>query len=103
MHNSWKERYGIEITEQYLSDHARVIRKNQWIAKLELESTSKKVLQEKDIEVNNNDKTDEWFYKDEENIYKNKATQVDTENLGEQEKTITQDILDSMKDNSRIE
>ena len=33
----------------------------------------------------------------------NQATQVDTEDLGDGEKTMIQDILDLMKDNSRIE
>ena len=63
MHNIWKERYGTEITEQRLQDQARMIRKNQWIAKRELENIKRKVLQkEKDIEVNNSDNTDEQFY-----------------------------------------
>ena len=57
---------------------------------------------EKDIEINNYDNTGERFYQDEENIHKNKAIQVDTENLGE-EKTMIQDTLDLMKDNSRLE
>ena len=34
-------------------------------------------------------------------MYKNEATQVNTENLGEEEKTMIQDIIDLMKDNSR--
>ena len=38
---------------------------------------------------------------DEDNMHKNEATQVDTKNLGEK-KTMIQDILDLMKDNSRI-
>ena len=38
MHNIWKERYGTEITEQRLCDQARMIRKNEWIAKMELEN-----------------------------------------------------------------
>ena len=81
-----------------------MIRKNEWITKLELENIGRKVLQiEKGIEVSNNDNTGERFYQDEENIPKNEATQVDTENLGEEEKTMIQDILDLMKDNSRIE
>ena len=49
-----------------------------------------------------NDSTGEWFYQHEENIHENEATQIDTENLGEEEKTMIQDILDLMKDNSRI-
>ena len=104
MHNIWKERYGTEITEQRMCDQAKMIRKNEWITKLELGSISRNVLQkEKDIEIDNNDNTGERFYKDEENIHKNEATQVNTENLGEEWKTMIQDILDLMKDNSRIE
>ena len=61
------------------------------------------IRKEKDTEVNNNDNTGEWFYLDEENIHENEATQVDTENLGEEENTIIQDILDLMKGNSRME
>ena len=81
-----------------------MIRKNEWITKLELENIKRKVLQkEKDIEVNNNDNTGERFYQNEENIQENEATQVDTENLGEEEETMIQDISDLMKDNSRIE
>ena len=68
------------------------------------EGTSKRkrcrcILQkEKDIEVN----IGERIYQDEENIHENEATQVHTENLGEEEKTKIQDILDLMKDNCRI-
>ena len=81
-----------------------MIRKNEWITKLKLKNIKRKVLQKgKDIEVNNNDNTGKLFHKDEENIHENEATQVDTENLGEEEKTMIQDILDLVKDNSRIE
>ena len=38
MQNIWKERYDTEITEQQLCDQARIIRKNEWITKLELEN-----------------------------------------------------------------
>ena len=69
------------------------------IRKHQKKGTSK----EKDIEVNNNDNTGEQFYQDEENIHENEATQGDTENLGQVEKTMIQDILDLKKDNSRKE
>ena len=55
------------------------------------------------MEVNNNDNTGERFYQNEENIHESKVTQVDTQNLGDKEKTMIQDILDLMKNNSRIE
>ena len=104
MHNIWKERYGTELTEQGLCDQARMIRKNEWVTKLELESIRRKLLRrEKDIQVDKNDNTGYRFYQNEENIHENKATQVHTENLGEEEKARTQDILDLMKDNSGTE
>ena len=63
MHNIWKERYGTEIIEQRFCDQARMIRKNEWIKKQELEKIRTKLLQkEKYIEVNNNDNTGEQFY-----------------------------------------
>ena len=74
MHNIWKERYGAEIAEQHLCDQQRMIRKNKWITKLELENIRRKVLQkEKDMEVDNTDCIGEWFYQDEKNIHKNKG------------------------------
>ena len=89
MRNIWKERYGTEITER-LCAQARMIRKNEWITKLELENNGRKVFQkEKDIELNNNDNTGERFDQDEENIHGNEATQADTENLGQEVKTMT--------------
>ena len=79
MHKIWMERYGTEIAEQNLCDQARMIRKNEWITKLELESINRKVVQkEKDTEVNNKDNTGEQFYQD---VHENEATQVGTENI----------------------
>ena len=70
-----------------------MIGKNEWITKLELENIRNKLLQkEKDEEVNNSDDTGKWFCQDEENIHKSEATQVNTENLGEGEKTLIQEI-----------
>ena len=55
MHNIWKELNGIEITEQRMCDQARMIKKNEWITKLELENIRRRVLlKEKNIEVTNN-------------------------------------------------
>ena len=45
MHHIWKEQYATEITEQRLRDQARMIKKNEWITKVELENIRKKVLQ----------------------------------------------------------
>ena len=54
MHNIWKELNGIEITEQRMCDQARMIKKNEWITKLELENRRRVLLKEKNIEVTNN-------------------------------------------------
>ena len=45
MRNVWKERYGTKLTEQCLCDQASMIRKNEWITKLELENIRRKILQ----------------------------------------------------------
>ena len=79
-----------------------MIKNTKWITKLELQNIRRKVLQ-KDIEVNNNDNTGEWFCQYEENICESEKTQVDTKNLQEEKKTMTQDLLNLMKDSSRIE
>ena len=42
MHNIQKEQYGMEIMEQHLCDQAKMIKKREWITKLELECTSKR-------------------------------------------------------------
>ena len=47
MHNIWKEKYCTDVIEQCLCDQARMIRKNEWITKLELENSRRKVLQKK--------------------------------------------------------
>ena len=87
MHNIWKKRYGTEITKQRLREQAR-ISKNEWITKLKLENIRRLLQKEKDIQVNNNGNTGERFYRDEDNTHENKATQVDREDLGEEEKDI---------------
>ena len=76
----------MEIMEQHLCDQAKMIKKREWITKLELENIRRNVLQkEKDIEVYNNEDTNEGIYQDEKNIHEKEATQVDTENLGAEE------------------
>ena len=36
MHNIWKERQGLKVTEQRLCDQARMIRMNGWLTELEI-------------------------------------------------------------------
>ena len=96
-----KERYRTEITGQRLCNQTRMIRKNEY--KTGIRKHYKVLQKEKGIEVNDNDNTVKQFHQDEDNIHKNKALQVHTDNLGEEEKTMIQAILYLMKDNSRIE
>ena len=53
-----------------------MLRRNEWITKLELENIRRKVVlqKEKDIKLGNNDNIGEWFYQDKEDIDENKAT-----------------------------
>ena len=53
-------------------------------------SLEKRYFKKKKYVVDKKDNIGKWFYKDEQNIYINEATQVDTENLRE-EKTKIQD------------
>ena len=36
MHNIWKERHGLKVTEQRLCDQARMIRMNGWLTETEM-------------------------------------------------------------------
>ena len=65
-----------------MCDQGRIIRKNEWITKLELENIRRPLQKEKDIEVNTNDITSERIYQDEEHIHNNEANQIDREILG---------------------
>ena len=49
IHNIWKEQYRTEITEQHLCDQGRMIRKNEWITRLELQNIRRKVLQKEKV------------------------------------------------------
>ena len=47
----------------------------------------------KDTEVNNNGNTGEQFYQYKENIHEKQATQVDIDDLAEEQKTVIQDQI----------
>ena len=46
MHNIWKERQGLKVTEQRLCDQARMIRMNGWLAELEMNAIKKSMMNE---------------------------------------------------------
>ena len=53
-----------------------MLRRNEWIIKLELENIRRKIVfqKEKDIKLGNNNNIGEWFNQDKEDIDENKAT-----------------------------
>ena len=50
MHNFWKERGLPTITEQRLYDQARIIRKNEWLTRVELEEIRRRIEEDSDNE-----------------------------------------------------
>lgn len=61
MHNAWKERGLMNITEQRLCDQARIIRKNEWLTAVELEEIKRRVkIREEQMNetTNENDRED---------------------------------------------
>ena len=46
MHNIWKERQGLKVTEQRLCDQARMIRMNGWLMELEMNAIKKCMMNE---------------------------------------------------------
>ena len=46
MHNIWKERQGLKVTEQRLCDQARMIRINGWLMELEMNAIKKCMMNE---------------------------------------------------------
>ena len=46
MHNIWKERQGLKVTEERLCDQARMIRMNGWLTELEMNAIKKCMMNE---------------------------------------------------------
>ena len=53
MHNIWKERQGLKVTEQKLCNQAKVVRMNGWLRELEINTIKKNMVNE------NGDKNDQ--------------------------------------------
>ena len=77
----------------------KIFQQNFWDPKLSilglwpfLLSLEKRYFKKKKYVVDKKDNIGKWFYKDEQNIYINEATQVDTENLREEKTNKIQDI-----------
>ena len=46
MHNIWKKRQGLKVTEQRLCDQDIMIRMNRWITELEMNAIKKSMMSE---------------------------------------------------------
>ena len=46
MHNIWKERQGLKVTEQKLCDQARMIRMSGWLTELEMNVIKQSIMNE---------------------------------------------------------
>ena len=46
MHNIWKERQGLKVTEQTLCGQARMIKMNEWLTELEMNAIKKCMMNE---------------------------------------------------------
>ena len=59
MHNIWKERQGLKVTEQRLCDQARMIRMNGWLTELEMNAIKKCMMNENPNKNDQNSSNDD--------------------------------------------
>ena len=74
MHNIWKERQGLKVTEQKLCDQAWMIKMNGWLTELEMNAIKKCMMNEN---VNKNDQNSG----NDDNDDQGEATENECENL----------------------
>ena len=63
MHNIWKERQGLKVTEQRLCDQARMIRMNEWLAELEMNVIKNRMMSENADKNDQNSGNDDMMIK----------------------------------------
>ena len=110
MHNIWKERQGLKVTEQGLCDQVRVIRMNGWLTELEMNAIKKCMMNEnanKNDQHCGNDDTDEQREATEKecknfaNILQNNVS-LSFENIegrSEEEKIMIRNIIETAQHN----
>ena len=74
MHNIWKERQGLKVTEQRLCDQAKMIRMNGWLTGLEMNAIKKCMMYEN---VHKNDQNSDNGHNDDQG----EATENECENF----------------------
>ena len=63
MHNIWKERQGLKVTEQRLCDQARMIRMNEWLTELEMNVIKNRMMSENADKNDQNSGNDDMMIK----------------------------------------
>ena len=105
MHNIWKERQGLKVTEQRLCDHAMMIRMNGWLTELEMYVIKKIMMNEnanKNDQNSGNDDNDDQGEAIENkceklvNVLKNNVSLSfeNVEGMSEAEKIIIKNIIE---------
>ena len=105
MHNIWKERQGLKVTEQRLCDHAMMIRMNEWLTELEMYVIKKIMMNEnanKNDQNSGNDDNDDQGEAIENkceklvNVLKNNVSLSfeNVEGMSEAEKIIIKNIIE---------
>ena len=110
MHNIWKERQGLKVTEQKLCDQAWMIKMNGWLTELEMNAIKKCMMNEnvnKNDQNSGNDDNDDQGEaienKCEElvNVLKNNVSLSfeNVEEMSEAEKVIIKNIIETAEHN----
>ena len=105
MHNIWKERQSLNITEQTLCDQARMIRKNDWLTAVELEEIKKRM-----VNANSEENVSEEQDVDEAVVEENSTEDdhpglvfVNIQELTDEEKEIVEEINSITEHNLDVE
>ena len=105
MHNIWKERQSLNITEQRLCDQARMIRKNDWLTAVELEEIKKRM-----VNANSEENVSEEQDVDEAVVEDNSTEDdhpslvfVNIQELTDEEREIVEDINSITEHNLDVE
>ena len=110
MHNIWKERQGLKVTEQRLCDQARMIRINGWLTELEMNAIKKCMMNENanknDLNSGNDDNDDQGEATENEceslaNVLQNNVSLSfgNVEGRSEEEKIMIKNIIEIAEHN----
>ena len=104
MHDAWKERGLMNISEQRLCDQARMIRKNEWFTAVELEEIKRRVTirgEEMEETTSENEEGEEIIRQDIEQEEEIIVEIVETEDRSEEVKNMIKEIVEIMKNGQK--